>query len=51
MWQEIVVGLCVLLALAFLLRRYVFRKPGDSRCGGCNGCTQATRCGKPPGAP
>mgnify|MGYP001765270484 CR=1 FL=1 len=36
MWQELIVGICVLLALLFVLRRYLFRRqPG---CGGCQGC-------------
>jgi hypothetical protein len=43
MWQEIIVGLCVLGALVFLLRRWL---PGGQRksasCGsGCGGCDSA----------
>lgn len=44
MWQEIIVGLCVLGALVFLVRRWL---PGTNQknggCGsGCGSCT--TRC-------
>jgi hypothetical protein len=39
MWQELIVGLCVLIAIVFLLRRYLpFAKSNSSSCGGCTGC-------------
>jgi hypothetical protein len=40
MWQELIVGICVLVALAFLLRTYLppFAKNKSGSCGGCNGC-------------
>ncbi len=39
MWQEMIVGLCVLLALAFVLRRYFLpAKKTAGSCGGCGGC-------------
>lgn len=45
MWQEIIVGLCVLGALVFLLRRWL---PGGQRkaagCGSaCGGCDSASK--------
>ncbi|QEI11757.1 FeoB-associated Cys-rich membrane protein [Cellvibrio japonicus] len=37
MWQEIIVGVCLIAAIIFLLRRWLFSgKP--SACGGCNSC-------------
>ncbi len=39
MWQEIIVGLCVLLAVIFLIRRWFFSSTKKSAaCGGCGGC-------------
>jgi hypothetical protein len=39
MWQELIVGICVLIAAVFLLRRYLPSSQGKSgACGGCNGC-------------
>lgn len=45
MWQEIIVGVCVLIAMAFLLKRWFFNA-SKSACGGCNGCdkTAANQC-------
>jgi hypothetical protein len=39
MWQELIVSLCVLLAVTFLLRQYMpgLRKSGGS-CHHCQGC-------------
>ncbi len=39
MWQEIIVGLCVLAALAFLLRRWLFGRKASGSCGSCSGCS------------
>lgn len=46
MWQEIIVGLCVLAALAFVLRRYLplGNKKAASGCAGCNGCDSKKSC-------
>ncbi|HQQ61947.1 MAG TPA: FeoB-associated Cys-rich membrane protein [Pseudomonadales bacterium] len=40
MWQEIIVGICVLAALAFILRSYLFpnQKKNTRTCAGCTGC-------------
>ncbi|MBU2952684.1 FeoB-associated Cys-rich membrane protein [Marinobacter sp. F3R08] len=48
MWQDIIVGACVLAAVVFLVRQWL---PGMSKktsgCGGCNGCSSAGGdCGK-----
>ncbi len=49
MWQEIIVGLCVLLALIYLLHQWLpglGKKSGD--CGGCSGCaTSSNTCRNP----
>lgn len=45
MWQEIIVGICVLAATAFLFRHW-FLKKNDS-CGGCNNCSSNTKCHSP----
>jgi hypothetical protein len=47
MWQEIIVGICVLTALLFLIRRWLFPATQKSAsCGGCNNCSPATdKCG------
>lgn len=49
MWQEIIVGICVLLALAFLIRRWlpVFSNKSSNSCGGCGGCDTAKSCSNP----
>lgn len=46
MWQELIVGACVLLAVAFVIRRYWPAKPGKSSasCGGCSGCSGEKSC-------
>lgn len=40
MWQEMIVGICVLAALAFILRSYILPNQIKStgKCEGCNGC-------------
>ncbi|AKO53492.1 hypothetical protein ABA45_14575 [Marinobacter psychrophilus] len=42
MWQNIIVGLCVLAAVVFVARRWI---PGlgkkSSGCGSCNGCSSS----------
>ena len=38
MWQEIIVGLCVLAAGIFLVRHWLFPGKKSSNCGGCNNC-------------
>jgi hypothetical protein len=35
MWQEILVGLIVLAALAYLLRKYFFKSSAESGCDKC----------------
>ena len=44
MWQEVIVGLIVLLALAFLVRHYFFGKKKTGACGGCSGCSNKPSC-------
>ncbi|MCL1482336.1 MULTISPECIES: FeoB-associated Cys-rich membrane protein [unclassified Marinobacter] len=43
MWQNIIVGLCVLAAVVFVARQWI---PGlgkkSSDCGGCNGCSSSS---------
>jgi hypothetical protein len=48
MWQEVIVGICVLGAVIFLLRRWFF-SPKKSACGGCSGCekTSESSCSNP----
>jgi hypothetical protein len=50
MWQEIIVGLCVVGAALFLLRRWFFAPKKSLACGGCNGCDKPgnTNCDTPP---
>jgi hypothetical protein len=50
MWQEVIVGLCVIAAVIFLVRRWLFPSANKSAaCGGCGGCdkTSATSCNNP----
>lgn len=42
MWQEIVVGVCVLSATVFLLRRWIFPGKKTASCGGCSGCAKTS---------
>jgi len=51
MWQEIIVGICVLAAAYFVLRQWLpIGKKKSSGCGGCgsangsNSCTTAKSC-------
>jgi hypothetical protein len=48
MWQEIVVGICVLTALLFVLRRYLptgfMGKKKNAACDGCSGCGDKKGC-------
>ena len=48
MWQEIIVGICVLAAAYFVLRQWL---PTDTKksssCGGCSGCNAAKSCDNP----
>lgn len=49
MWQEIIVGLCVLAAVYFLVRRWLFPAKKSAACGGCSGCdkTPESSCANP----
>lgn len=49
MWQELIVGLCVLLAIIFLIRYWVFNQKKSS-CGGCSSCDKSAKdkCHLPP---
>ena len=49
MWQEIVVGVCVVGAAVFLLRRWIFPGKKAASCGGCSGCakTSESSCSTP----
>jgi hypothetical protein len=39
MWQELIVGACVLIAAVFIVRRYLpFGQKKSGSCGGCTGC-------------
>lgn len=42
-WQEIIVGICVLSAAIFLLRRWVFAGKKSGSCGGCSGCDKTSK--------
>ncbi len=45
MWQEIIVGLCVLAALIFLLHRYLpIGRKKAAACDGCTGCGDKKKC-------
>lgn len=48
-WQEMIVGICVLGAALFLLRRWVFPGKKAASCGGCSGCakTSESSCSSP----
>lgn len=49
-WQEIIVGICVVTATAFLVRRWLFPSAKKSAaCGGCGGCakTSESSCANP----
>lgn len=48
-WQELIVGVCVLAAVIFLARRWLFPSKKSAACGGCGGCdkTSDTRCANP----
>jgi hypothetical protein len=50
MWQEIIVGLCVIGALVFLVRRWLpMGKKKSAGCdSGCSGCASTTACQTPP---
>ncbi len=45
MWQEVIVGVCVLGAVLFLLRRWVMPGKKSASCGGCSGCDKPTNQG------
>lgn len=48
MWQEIIVGMCVLAAAYFVLRQWLpSGKKNSSSCGGCGGCSTAKSCSNP----
>ncbi|HSC68317.1 MAG TPA: FeoB-associated Cys-rich membrane protein [Cellvibrio sp.] len=49
-WQEVIVGVCVLTAVIFLVRRWIFPSAKKSAaCGGCSGCakTSESSCANP----
>jgi hypothetical protein len=50
LWQEMIVGICVLAAVVFLVRRWLFPSAKKSAaCGGCGGCgkTSDASCSNP----
>jgi hypothetical protein len=48
MWQEIIVGICVLAAAIFVLRQWFpFSRKKSSGCGGCSGCNTSPSCTNP----
>jgi len=49
MWQEMIVGACVIAAVIFLLRRWlpVFGAKSSGSCGSCGGCDTAKSCSNP----
>lgn len=50
MWQEVIVGICVVAAVFFLIRRWIFPSAKKSAaCGGCGGCdkTSESSCANP----
>lgn len=49
-WQEVIVGICVIAAALFLIRRWFFPAAKKSAaCGGCGGCekTSVSSCANP----
>ncbi|MDO8343911.1 MAG: FeoB-associated Cys-rich membrane protein [Cellvibrio sp.] len=49
-WQEVIVGICVITAVIFLVRRWIFSSAKKSAaCGGCGGCdkTSDASCSNP----
>lgn len=43
MWQEVIVGICVIAAVIFLVRNWLFPSVKKSAaCGGCDGCTKTS---------
>jgi hypothetical protein len=47
MWQELIVALCVLIALAFWIKKLLLRKKSTSAaCGSCSGCGTNKHCSK-----
>lgn len=49
-WQEMIVGICVIAAVVFLVRRWIFPSAKKSAaCGGCGGCakTSESSCANP----
>ncbi len=52
-WQEVIVGLCVLAAVYFLARRWLFPAKKSAACGGCSSCDtpNKTSCSVPSGKP
>lgn len=50
MWQELIVGACVIAAVIFLLRRWLpfFNSKSAGSCGTCGGCsTNVNSCRNP----
>jgi hypothetical protein len=50
MWQEVIVGVCVIAAAFFLARRWIFPPTKKAAgCGGCGGCdkTSTSSCSNP----
>jgi len=49
MWQEVIVGLCILAAVIYLARQWlpILGKKPASGCGGCGGCDTAKSCANP----
>lgn len=48
-WQELIVGICVITAVIFLARRWLFAPKKSAACGGCGGCdkTSESSCKNP----
>ncbi|MBK8188642.1 MAG: FeoB-associated Cys-rich membrane protein [Cellvibrio sp.] len=49
MWQELIVGACVLMAAIFLIRHWFFNQRKNN-CGGCSSCDKKpeTKCHSTP---
>lgn len=50
MWQEAIVGVCVIAAVYFLARRWIFPSAKKAAgCGSCGGCdkTSESSCANP----